>query len=41
MEKMTPDLSQIMQAAQRLRGVLHHTELDLSATFSRMTGGNI
>ena len=34
-------LSEIMAASKRLRNVLHHTELDLSSTFSRMTGGNI
>ena len=41
---MTPEalpLSEIMTASRRLKQVLHHTELDLSATFSRMTGGNI
>lgn len=41
MNKLVPELSEIMQASQRLKGVLHHTELDLSATFSRMSGGNI
>ena len=41
MEKIIPDLSDIMRAAQRLKSVLHHTELDLSSTFSSMTGGNI
>lgn len=41
MEKIIPDLSEIMRASQRLKSVLHHTELDLSSTFSRMTGGNI
>ena len=34
-------LSEIMAASKRLRNVLHHTELDLSSTFSRMSGGNI
>ena len=34
-------LQEFERAAQRLKGVLHHTELDLSATFSAMTGGNI
>ena len=34
-------LSEIMTASRRLKSVLHHTELDLSSTFSRMTGGNI
>lgn len=34
-------LREFERAAQRLKGVLHHTELDLSATFSAMTGGNI
>ena len=41
MEKIIPELSEIMRASQRLKGVLHHTELDLSATFSRMSCGNI
>lgn len=30
-------LQEFERAAQRLKGVLHHTELDLSATFSAMT----
>ena len=34
-------LQDFERAQQRLKGVLHHTELDLSATFSAMTGGNI
>ncbi len=34
-------LEDIKLAARRLEGVLHHTELDLSATFSGMTGGSI
>ncbi len=34
-------LSEIMTASKRLKSVLHHTELDLSSTFSRMSGGNI
>lgn len=29
------------KAAARLEGVIHHTELDLSATFSAMTGGEV
>ena len=41
MDKLIPSLSEIMQASERLKGVLHHTELDHSATFSRMSGGNI
>lgn len=38
---MKPELNEITAASQRLKNVLHHTELDLSSTFSRMTGGNI
>ena len=38
---MNIELESIKLAARRLSGVLHHTELDLSATFSQMTGGNI
>ena len=38
---MKPELSEITAASQRLKNVLHHTELDLSSTFSRMSGGNI
>ena len=38
---MNIELKDIEQAAERLRPVLHHTELDLSDTFSRMTGGEI
>ena len=34
-------LQDIELAAQRLRPVLHHTELDMSSTFSEMTGGQI
>ena len=34
-------LQDIELAAQRLRPVLHHTELDMSSTFSEMTGGRI
>ena len=34
-------LQNIELAAQRLRPVLHHTELDMSSTFSEMTGGQI
>ena len=34
-------LQDIELAAQRLRSVLHHTELDMSSTFSEMTGGQI
>ncbi|HIR86159.1 MAG TPA: threonine ammonia-lyase [Candidatus Limivicinus faecipullorum] len=35
------ELRDIKNAAQRLRPILHHTELDLSSTFSSMTGGSI
>ena len=38
---MDISLRELECAAERLKGVLHHTELDLSATFSRMTGGQI
>ena len=34
-------LQEIELAAQRLKPVLHHTELDMSYTFSAMTGGQI
>ncbi len=34
-------LSEFELASERLKSVLHHTELDLSATFSGMTGGRI
>ena len=34
-------LRDIERAAERLKPVLHHTELDLSSTFSAMTGGQI
>ena len=35
------EISQIEAAAKRLTPILHHTELDLSTTFSDMTGGRI
>ena len=38
---MSIPLSEFEQAAERLRPLLHHTELDLSSTFSDMTGGRI
>ena len=38
---MELELREIELAAKRLEGVLHHTELDLSSTFSEMTGGKI
>ncbi len=41
MDSIRPELSEIMAASRRLQGILHHTELDLSATFSRMCGGNV
>ena len=41
MDAIRPELSEIMAASRRLKPILHHTELDLSSTFSRMTGGNI
>lgn len=41
MDTIQPELSEIMAASRRLKPILHHTELDLSSTFSRMTGGSI
>ena len=41
MDTIKPALSEITEAAKRLRPILHRTELDLSSTFSRMSGGNI
>ncbi len=41
MDNIRPELSEIMTASRRLSSILHHTELDLSSTFSRMTGGSI
>lgn len=38
---MEIQLRDIEKAAERLKPVLHHTELDLSSTFSGMTGGQI
>ena len=38
---MNIELRDIKNAAQRLRPILHPTELDLSSTFSSMTGGSI
>lgn len=38
---MDISLNEIRKAEERLRPVLHHTELDPSATFSAMTGGEI
>ena len=38
---MELELMEIERAAERLRSVLHHTELDHSATFSAMTGADI
>ena len=38
---MNIELSQIELAAERLKPILHHTELDLSSTFSAMTGGRV
>jgi len=34
-------LQDIMRAAERLKPILHHTELDMSSTFSAMSGGSI
>ena len=38
---MNIPLKDFEKAAARLRPILHHTELDLSSTFSGMTGGEI
>ena len=38
---MNIELSAIELAAERLKPILHHTELDLSSTFSAMTGGRV
>lgn len=38
---MEINLRDIEKAAERLKPILHHTELDLSSTFSRMSGGQI
>ena len=38
---MNIELKDIELAAERLSPILHHTELDLSSTFSAMTGGTI
>ena len=38
---MELQLKDIELAAKRLNPILHHTELDMSTTFSTMTGGNI
>lgn len=38
---MNIEISEFELAAERLAPILHHTELDKSATFSNMTGGKI
>ena len=38
---MDISLNDIERAAERLKPLLHHTELDLSSTFSKMSGGQI
>ena len=38
---MDVQLRELEKAAERLKPILHHTELDLSSTFSGMTGGQI
>ena len=38
---MEIQLRDLELAAERLKPILHHTELDLSSTFSAMTGGSI
>ena len=35
------EIKDFFAAQERLRPILHHTELDLSSTFSGMTGGQI
>ena len=38
---MELELKEFEQAQERLKPILHHTELDLSSTFSTMTGGKV
>ena len=38
---MNIELADFEAASERLQSILHHTELDRSATFSKMTGGKI
>ena len=38
---MELQLKDIELAAERLKPIHHHTELDMSSTFSAMTGGEI
>ena len=38
---MELELYDFERAAERLKPILHHTELDLSSTFSAMTGGTV
>ena len=38
---MELSLRDLERASERLKPILHHTELDLSSTFSQMTGGQI
>ena len=38
---MNIELKEFKLAAQRLKPILHHTELDPSSTFTSMTGGNV
>ena len=38
---MNIELEAIREAAKRLEGVIHRTQLDRSSTFSKMTGGDI
>lgn len=38
---MNIELNEFLKASQRISPILHHTELDLSTTFSNMTGGQI
>ena len=38
---MELELYDFERAAERLKPILHHTELDLSSTFSKLTGGKV
>ena len=38
---MDISLQELEKASERLKPILHHTELDLSSTFSAMTGGKV
>ena len=38
---MNIELSEIARSRERLRGIIHSTDIDLSSTFSAMTAGNV